>query len=123
MAGSEQGLNKVRSILGKMDRSISDARKRRLGEPEGAPNTNGVHEEDDLMIGHSESTKPVVRDEPAKAEEVSEMRARYGKAKPIGPAPANSNGTGHGTGHGAGNGAPPPHHDGDNPLNFHARPA
>ena len=121
MAGSEQGMNKVRSILGKMDRSISDARKRRLGEPEG-PASSG-HEEDDLLIGHSETAERPAQQEPAKTEEVSPMRARYGKARPIGQPSSNGNGTANGTGNGTPNGAGSPHHDGDNPLNFHARPA
>ncbi len=113
MAGSEHALNKVRSILGKMDRSISDARKRRLGEPDSI-SQNGVHEEDDLMIGQAEGSPEGSGQRAAQPEPVSEMRARYGKAKPIGQADSEE--------------TPPPtpspsNRDDENPLGYHARPA
>lgn len=113
MAGSEHALNKVRSILGKMDRSITDARKRRLGEPDSISH-NGIHEEDDLMIGQAEGSPEGSGQRADQPEPVSEMRARYGKAKPIGqadpetsPRPASS----------------PTDRDDENPLGYHARPA
>lgn len=110
MAGSEHALNKVRSILGKMDRSISDARKRRLGEPDSI-SPNGVHEEDDLMIGQAEDSSSSSDQQAPQPEAISEMRARYGKAKPISHTPSEAN-------------SPPANqHEGDNPLGFHARPA
>lgn len=110
MAGSDQSINNVRSILGKMDRSISDARRRRLGEPDPV-SANGVSEEDDLMIGQAEDPAAETKAEQAEPEQISPMRARYGKARPI-----DSNGTGP---------IPPqpPSRDDDHTMGFHARGA
>lgn len=102
MAASENSLNKVRSILGKMDRSITDARRRRLGEPDTTQNQI-QGEEDQLLIGKAELDEvPAKSDAPQQLDPVSPMRARYGKAKPIGQRPGNL---------------------GDNGINFHAKPA
>ncbi len=87
MARSGKSLEEVRSILGRLDRSIDEARRRRLGvEDEDQPTAVGAQE--------PEPTFGVAEPEPAaEPEPVSETRARYGKAKPLGrptnPAPDN----------------------------------
>lgn len=124
MAGTDPAFNKVRSILGKMDRSITDARKRRLGEADDSP-SHDARPDDDLLIGRAEDTPQADRPATDEPQQVSEMRARYGKAKPISrPTHTNgtSNGTSNGTTNGTSNGAGG-HHDDNGPLNFHAKPA
>ena len=102
MAASENSLNKVRSILGKMDRSITDARRRRLGEPDNSQ-IQVEGDEDQFLIGKAEQEEvPAKSAVPQQPDPVSPMRARYGKAKPIGQRPGNI---------------------GDNGINFHAKPA
>jgi hypothetical protein len=118
MASSENSINKVRSILGKMDRSITDARKRRLGEPE-TRLTPLEGDEDQILIGRSEADEAQAKPPaPQPPEPLSPMRARYGKARPIAPPSQNqSNGysNGHANGHSNGNG--------NGPLGYQARPA
>lgn len=123
MAASENSINKVRSILGKMDRSITDARRRRLGEPEPRPSAV-EHEDDQILIGRAEdaeqtpaANKPT---EPQPPEPLSPMRARYGKARPI-SSPNGFGGSSSNGQHSPSNGHP--NSTGNGPLGFQARPA
>jgi len=122
MASSENSINKVRSILGKMDRSITDARKRRLGEPE-TRLTPLEGDDDQILIGRSEADEAQAKPAPPQPEEpLSPMRARYGKARPIGgTGQSHSNGYSSGNSNGQTNGHP--HGHGNGPLGFQARPA
>lgn len=78
MARSGKSIEEVRQILGRLDRSITEARRRRLGadEPESAP------------VPHREpAPEPTfgLPPEPAPVPQpISETRARYGKARPLG---------------------------------------
>ncbi len=97
--------DEVRSILGRLDESITEARRRRLGDHADAgdaqpsrtppaPGQDPHHARNGN--GHAHSNAPTPDDElaiggQAAEESISPRRAQYGKARPIRPL----NGTGH----------------------------
>jgi len=97
--------DEVRSILGRLDESISEARRRRLGDdgPDDAPPThdaasNGYEDRTPHANGngHAPANGPISGDErplggEREEEPISPRRAQYGKARPIRPL----NGTAH----------------------------
>ena len=77
-----KAFNEVRALLNKMDRSIDDARSKRLGPPIGSPaaspskpSTNGSVDLDQ-EVGGSTPARPLT--------ELQRKRASFGRAKPLG---------------------------------------
>lgn len=89
--------DEVRSILGRLDESISEARRRRLGHdgPDATPPThdadsNGHAARHPNGSGHTPTNGPIPDDErpiggQREGEPISPRRAQYGKARPIRP--------------------------------------
>jgi len=69
MASSSQAFNQVKNILGKLDRSIDQARARRLGDPE--PSREPAHNP--------------TQDHGANSDQDAPNQKRYGRARPIRP--------------------------------------
>jgi len=72
---SSHAFNQVKGILGKLDRSIDEARERRLG------NGSDAKPETSALPARSDSNQPAQQ---TQANE-SEGAKRYGRAKPIRP--------------------------------------
>ncbi|MCL4740676.1 MAG: hypothetical protein KJZ54_00575 [Phycisphaerales bacterium] len=89
--------DEVRSILGRLDESISEARRRRLGDdgPDAVPPThdaasNGHAARTPHANGHAPTNGPSPGDArqiggQREEEPISPSRAKYGKARPIRP--------------------------------------
>ena len=88
MQSPDTAFDRVKSLLGKMDRSIEDARRRRLHGPEDEPiegpepRTNGDH-------GSVESPAAVTSAPEGLAEAEPRPASRYGRARPIRELPGN----------------------------------
>lgn len=85
MHPSENAFDRVKSLLGKMDRSIDDARRRRLDEhPESDSDDTQAHTEQEDLAGSAER-----RDDPPAAP--PRPTSKYGRARPLrevnGPGP------------------------------------
>ncbi|MCL4222086.1 MAG: hypothetical protein KJZ65_12040 [Phycisphaerales bacterium] len=82
MNQSPDAFNQVRAILGKLDRSITEARSRRLGkpvnEPPAAPATPAPVPQDEIPAPRAAATTPE-----APASGYAKMRGQFGRAKPI----------------------------------------
>jgi hypothetical protein len=85
MAGEGKAFNEVRALLSKLDRSIDEARSKRVGPKEPAPvlekDRLGSRADLDREIGRgngSTPAKPVVPPSPLQAK-----RSQYGRAKPL----------------------------------------
>lgn len=83
MNQSPDAFNQVRAILGKLDRSITEARSRRLGkpvaEPPSAPTTPApVAAQDEIPTPRAAATAP---ETPASG--YAKLRGQFGRAKPI----------------------------------------
>ncbi len=82
MESNGKAFNEVRALLNKMDRSIDDARSKRLGPPAGSPNpvqrnsTPRSTVDLDQEVGGSTPAKPMT--------ELQRKRASFGRAKPLG---------------------------------------
>ena len=81
MESNGKAFNEVRALLNKMDRSIDDARTKRLGPPIGSPAPtaakNGANTVDlDQEVGGSTPARPMT--------ELQRKRASFGRAKPLG---------------------------------------
>ncbi len=91
MDSNGKAFNEVRALLNKMDRSIDDARTKRLGPPAGSVNpsqnnhasngTNGINGINgtvdlDQEVGGSSPARPLT--------ELQRKRASFGRAKPLG---------------------------------------
>ena len=81
MESNGKAFNEVRALLNKMDRSIDDARTKRLGpaigSPQQSPKNNPVGSVDlDLEVGGSTPARPMT--------ELQRKRASFGRAKPLG---------------------------------------
>ncbi|GIK18762.1 MAG: hypothetical protein DYG93_09585 [Leptolyngbya sp. PLA2] len=89
--------DEVRSILGRLDESITEARRRRLGDPADAttpqpprmPNTpipdqHHTRTSNGQTSGHTPSNDRPIGGQPVE-EPISPRRAQYGKAKPLRP--------------------------------------
>jgi hypothetical protein len=81
MESNGKAFNEVRALLNKMDRSIDDARTKRLGPPIGAPNpaqkntaSNGTVDLDQ-EVGGTTPARPLT--------ELQRKRASFGRAKPL----------------------------------------
>ena len=105
MAEMRRSFHNVKSLLGKLDRSIDEARSRRLGDPVPA-SAEAPRDGDGLetVIGRSESgapsspaearPEPSVRpSSPVPTPPASPRRSMYGRAKPLrrpdGPSPTS----------------------------------
>jgi len=82
MESNGKAFNEVRALLNKMDRSIDDARTKRLGPPIGSPaksqskpGTNGSVDLDQ-EVGGSTPARPMT--------DLQRKRAAFGRAKPLG---------------------------------------
>lgn len=81
MESNGKAFNEVRALLNKMDRSIDDARSKRLGPPVGSPaptqsNTTSNGTVDlDQEVGGSTPARPMT--------ELQRKRASFGRAKPL----------------------------------------
>jgi len=88
MESNGKAFNEVRALLSKMDRSIDNARTKRLGPPVGAPkptpNNDGSASTVDLdqEVGGSTPARPLT--------ELQRKRASFGRAKPLGRDDSNS---------------------------------
>ncbi len=78
MSTSDRTFQQVKSILGKLDRSIDEARQRRVGD-----NTEPTPEP---QAAQPEQATPPPAPEPTRPEDISPNRARYGRATPL-PSP------------------------------------
>ena len=82
MESNGKAFNEVQALLNKMDRSIDDARSKRLGPPAGStnpaqPNAGPKGTVDlDQEVGGSTPAKPMT--------ELQRKRASFGRAKPLG---------------------------------------
>ncbi|MFK7758315.1 MAG: hypothetical protein AB8C13_00025 [Phycisphaerales bacterium] len=81
MESSGKAFNEVRALLNKMDRSIDEARTKRLGPPVGTPTpapsarpANGTVDLDQ-EVGGSTPARPLT--------ELQRKRASFGRAKPL----------------------------------------
>lgn len=81
MESNGKAFNEVRALLNKMDRSIDDARTKRLGPPVGSPNATpkttpaGGTVDLDQEVGGSTPARPLT--------ELQRKRASFGRAKPL----------------------------------------
>lgn len=88
MAETRRSFHQVKSLLGKMDRSIDEARSRRLGIPD-EPERPSVRSSDadalETVIGRSETSGPEPEQGPAGDEESpgGPRRSVYGRARPL----------------------------------------
>ena len=86
MAGDSKAFNEVRALLSKLDRSIDEARSRRVGPKEPAPTRAEVASENraasrsDLDREIGAPRKPATALTPMQAK-----RAQYGRARPLNP--------------------------------------
>lgn len=100
---ANNAFHQVKSLLGRMDRSIDEARHRRLGVPDDDTEVFEASDDDlDQVIGSSESdadertaeaTRPVDRrPSPLSDEPVRANASKFGRAKPLRPAGEGTNG-------------------------------
>lgn len=87
MDNNGKAFNEVRALLNKMDRSIDDARTKRLGPPVGSPqaspkNSSAGSVDLDQEVGGSTPARPMT--------ELQRKRASFGRAKPLGRNDSNS---------------------------------
>ncbi|MBL4810225.1 MAG: hypothetical protein JKY43_09265 [Phycisphaerales bacterium] len=87
MDNNGKAFNEVRALLNKMDRSIDDARTKRLGPPVGSsqasPKNSSAGSVDlDQEVGGSTPARPMT--------ELQRKRASFGRAKPLGRNDSNS---------------------------------
>ncbi|MBK7406174.1 MAG: hypothetical protein IPJ41_16605 [Phycisphaerales bacterium] len=89
MQSPDNAFDRVKSLLGKMDRSIDDARHRRLHGPDDEPppseiaQTNGDH-----RPAEAPAAQKVAEEQP---EPDARPVSRYGRARPIRELPGNGN--------------------------------
>ena len=81
MENNGKAFNEVRALLNKMDRSIDDARSKRLGPPIGSPQqspkaSSAGSVDLDQEVGGSTPARPMT--------ELQRKRASFGRAKPLG---------------------------------------
>lgn len=78
MGSDRKAFNEVKALLGKLDRSIDEARSKRLGpdEPEPTPPSNGTDDPTSTTIGEGAPSVPP-RAKPARP------ASKYGRAKPL----------------------------------------
>jgi len=80
MDSNGKAFNDIRALLNKMDRSIDDARSKRLGPPAGSPSptqkppVNGTVDLDQ-EVGGSTPARPMT--------DLQRKRAAFGRAKPL----------------------------------------
>ncbi|KAA0217367.1 MAG: hypothetical protein DYG94_00910 [Leptolyngbya sp. PLA3] len=89
MNQSPDAFNQVRAILGKLDRSITEARSRRLGKPVTEPASTPpapvpMASQDEVPAPRAAATAPE-----APASGYAKLRGQFGRAKPIAK-PGNS---------------------------------
>lgn len=82
MNQSRDAFNQVKAILGKLDRSITEARSRRLGkpvdEPESPSGATPAAEPPSQELPRAQSTPT-----PAPATGYAKLRGQFGRAKPL----------------------------------------
>lgn len=82
MHQSPDAFNQVKAILGKLDRSITEARSRRLGKPVSEPAASSGSlppAEDEPIVAPRAAAVPA----PAPASGYAKLRGQFGRAKPI----------------------------------------
>lgn len=88
MESNGKAFNEVRALLNKMDRSIDDARSKRLGPPIGTPTptqnkaANNGTVDLDQEVGGAPAPRPMT--------ELQRKRASFGRAKPLGRNESNN---------------------------------
>lgn len=90
MTQPKESFNQVKAILGKLDRSITEARSKRLGEPAPEPTSATPP----AAAPQASTPAPVAKPVPAPAAATptsgyAARRAQYGRAKPIQQRPDN----------------------------------
>ncbi len=83
MTQPKEAFNQVKAILGKLDRSITEARSRRLGEPIENPEAPPSVVPEVPPIAASAPKIPAPAVQPASG--YAARRAQYGRAKPVQP--------------------------------------
>jgi hypothetical protein len=81
MTQPKEAFNQVKAILGKLDRSITEARSKRLGEPIDEPAVEPAAAADPVPA----APKPVQPAAAAPPTGYAARRAQYGRAKPVQP--------------------------------------
>lgn len=86
MQSSDNAFDRVKSLLGKLDRSIDDARRRRLTDGESDASVEGNHRED--ILPKSDHTPSPAPEAPAPVEDdrpqtPPRSNSRYGRARPL----------------------------------------
>ena len=99
---ANNAFHQVKSLLGRMDRSIDEARHRRLGVPDDEVESFDVSDDElDQVIGSSEAdaeermpeSRPIDRrPSPLSDEPVRQNASKFGRAKPLRPAGEGTNG-------------------------------
>lgn len=83
MNQSPDAFNQVKAILGKLDRSITEARSRRLGKPvndaAATPPVPTTPANDDPIPPRAAATEPT----PAPTTGYAKLRGQFGRAKPV----------------------------------------
>ena len=103
MATSRNAFNEVRGLLNRMERSIDEARDRRLGKTDGSDTAGperpdldtviGAHEDEDRANARPDAVPSEAAGSPrldAPAAPPSENRTKYGRAQPLRRPPAPS---------------------------------
>ena len=83
MSGSDTAFNRIKSLLGKMDRSIDDARQHRLHADEDQSGPPIEHEHDTDLSNSEQKLVPQPAPATAPAPVASRPPSKYGKARPI----------------------------------------
>jgi len=101
MAGTDTAFDRIKSLLGKMDRSIDDARQQRLQGK--AQSDAGAQDHPESSDNHSASENPVIAPSPSEtsaarvASSPTRPPSKYGRARPIRELSKGSNLPGHGS--------------------------
>ncbi len=84
MAGDSKAFNEVRALLNKLDRSIDEARSRRVG-PKDEPLPRPQAESENRSPARSDLDRQVgaQRAQPAPLTPMQAKRAQYGRARPL----------------------------------------
>jgi hypothetical protein len=94
MQPSETAFDRVKSLLGKMDRSIDDARRRRLHDPEDQPEdqiTQPDHANtDQSATAGTNGSNGMTNDESSPAPAPARPVSKYGRAKPLNEIPTQN---------------------------------
>lgn len=88
MQPTENAFDRVKSLLGKMDRSIDDARRRRLHEPEDDPDESGTQQnKTDADQRDQQSANDASSREDSSVHAPDRPASKYGRARPLNELP------------------------------------